>query len=537
MNNKEIIFDENARKGLLNGITKLAKAVKSTLGAKGKNVLIQNGDLPPLVSKDGVTIAKNIKFADPIENMGASAIIEAASKTADNAGDGTTTTVVLAEAIYKEALKYLAAGHNPILLKRGIDRAVETIITTIKENSKPVISNEEIKQIAIVSTNWDKEIGTLVAEAIEKVTKDGVITIEESRTTETTIDIVEGMKYDRGYISPYFINNEETQKCEFEDAYILLHEKKLTNLSELLPILQLVAKSGKPLLIIAEDIENEVLSSLVINKLRGTLNVCAIKAPGFGERRKAFLDDIAVVTGGKVVEADLNTRVEDFTLEDLGVARKIIVTKNDVSIIEGKGDKMLVQARVNAVRNMIEEQTSDFEKEKYRERLAKLQGAVAIIKIGASTEPEMKEKRMRIDDAIAATRAAIEEGVSVGGSVALLRAYKPLECTIENTKADKVNETIIAGMNIVLNAIKSPLKCLCENAGLDSSIIIANVINGEGDYGYNVATEQYEHLLDTGVIDPTKVTRLTLQNAASVAGLLISSDCVIFDNSVTDDKI
>lgn len=534
MNNKEIVFDENARKGILAGIEKIAKAVKSTLGPKGRNVLIGTDDRP-IVTKDGITVCKAIKLEDNIENIGAQAIIEASGKTADLGGDGTTTTVVLAEAIYKEGMRYLASGHNPILLKRGIDEAVSIIIDKIKRQSKPINNNEEIKQIAVVSANWDNEIGSLIAQAIDKVGKDGVVTIEESKTADTTLTTVEGMQFDRGYISPYFINDEATSKCILEDAYILLHERKLNNIQELLPILQKVSKTSKPLLIIAEDIDNEVLSTLVINKLRGSLQVCAIKAPGFGERRKAYLDDIAVATGGTVVEAELNKALNELDLNDLGRARKIIVTKTNVTIIEGKGNSEKIQNRILSIKNMIEEQTSDFEKDKYRDRLAKLNGIVAIINIGAATETELKEKRMRIDDALAATRAAIEEGISAGGSTALLKTYNYLQEHLNTLDKDN---TLSAGIKIVLNAIKAPLICLCENAGLDSHIIVSNVIDNKQDlYGFDITTGTYCNMIEKGIIDPTKVTRLSLQNAASIAGLLLSSECVIFDKKENEDKI
>lgn len=535
MNNKQLIFNEQARRSVLQGIEKLVNAVGSTLGPGGRNVLIGQNDNPPIATKDGVTVAKNIKLKNPVENIGAQAVIEAASKTADLAGDGTTTASILAASIYKAGIKYLVSGYNPIMLKRGIDKAVDIITACIKEHSKPINNNNEIKQIAVVSANWDEEIGSIIADAIEKVTKDGVVTLEESKTAETYLTVVEGTKFDRGYISPYFVNEEETSKCVFENAYILLHEKKLTNIGELMPILQLIAKSGRPLLIIAEDVDNEVLSTLVVNKLRGTINVCAIKAPGFGDRRKAFLDDLGVLTNGKVCEADLSTKLEEYTLDDLGTARKIIVTKSDVTIIEGAGDKDRIKSRIISVKNQIEECNNDFEKEKFRERLSKLQGAVAIINIGASTEPEMKEKRMRIDDALAATRAAIEEGISVGGSVALLKTYHSLEAIISNYSG---NESIKAGMEIVLNSLKTPLTWLCNNAGLDSSIIVNKVLNEspQYEYGFNIASEQFENLLESGVIDPTKVTRLSLQNAASIAGLLLSSECVIYDEESNKDN-
>lgn len=541
MNTKQIIFDDQSRKGILNGINKLTKAVSSTLGPKGRNVLISNGDNAPITTKDGVTVAKNIKLSNPIENIGAQAVIEAASKTADLAGDGTTTASILAESIYKEGLKYISTGFNPIILKRNIDYFVNEIVTFIHQHSKPIDNNDEIKQVAIVSANWDEEIGSIIAEAIEKVTKDGVVTVEESKTANTYLSIVEGTKFDRGYISPYFVNEEETSRCILENAYILLHEKKLTNMGELLPILQQVAKSGKPLLIVAEDLDSEILSSLVVNKLRGTLNVCAIKAPGFGERRKAFLDDLAILTGGHVVEADIISKLEEFKLDDLGVAKKIIVTKNDVTIIEGKGDKEKINTRINYILNQIKECTSDFEIEKYKERLSKLRGAVAIINIGASTEPELKEKRMRIDDALAATKAAIEEGISAGGSVTLLRALDYI--SKENSKFNNINKTtndyMLAALTILKKALKAPFIKLCENAGIENhETIINNILSNDNfNYGFNIATETYGDLLKFGVIDPTKVARLSLQNACSVAGVLLSSECIIYEDNKNDKTL
>jgi len=527
---KQIIFDTTAREKLLVGVEKITKAVKSTLGPKGRNVVIERKDNPPLFSKDGVTVAKSIQLLDPIENMGAQAIVEASSKTADQAGDGTTTTTILAEAIFKEGLKYLATGYNPIFIKRGIDEAVDAIVEKLKLSSKQTETNEEIKQIATVSANWDNEIGEIIANAINEVGKDGVVTIEESKTSETTLNIVKGMQFDRGYLSPYFINEEETSKCVFENCYILLYERKLNNLAELLPILQAVGKSGKPLLIIAEDIEGEVLSALIINKMRGTLNCCAIKAPGFGDRRFAFLDDIAVSTGGKFIKQDGIDKLEDITLDDLGVAKKIIVSKENATIIEGKGDKDKIQKRIELVRNWYENTENEIEKSKYQERLSKLAGGVAIINIGASTEPELKEKKMRVDDALQATKAAISEGISIGGSVALIRSKEQVWNDTSILKSN--NEEIKAGYSIINKAVEMPIKCLCENAGIDSSWVLRTILeNNDPYFGYNISSGKFENLIKAGVVDPTKVTRLSLQNAASIASLLLTTSCVVFEEN------
>lgn len=520
---KQIIFDIQARQQLLSGIEKITKAIKSTLGPKGCNVVIERENIAPLITKDGVTVAKSIQLSNQIENMGAQTVVEASSKTAEQAGDGTTTTAVLAEAIFKEGLKYIITGYNPIFVKRGIDKAVEHIISNLKKHSKPVETNDEIKQIATVSANWDTEIGDIIAKAMKEVGKDGVVTIEESKTSETTLNIVKGMQFDRGYISPYFVNEEETSKCIFENCYILLYEKKLNNLAELLPILQQVGKSGKPLLIVAEDIEGEVLSALIINKMRGALNCCAIKAPGFGDRRFAFLDDISIVTGGKFIKSDGIDKLEDLSIKDLGIAKKIIITKDTTTIIEGKGDKDRIQTRINNIRNLLSEQDSENEKFKYQERLAKLSGGIAVINIGALTEPELKEKKMRVDDALQATKAAIDEGISVGGSVALIKANDIL--TSDNIELQ-------AGYNIINKAIEAPIKCLCDNAGIDGSVILNKIKESKDNYniGYNVANNKFEDLIAAGVIDPTKVARLSLQNAASAAGLLLTTSCVIFED-------
>lgn len=519
---KQIIFDEAARKKILNGVTILAKAVKSTLGPKGRNVVIDKKYGAPLITKDGVTVAKEIDLEDPFENMGAQMVKEVANKTSDNAGDGTTTATVLGEAIYREGLRNVAAGSNPIFLKRGIDKAVEAAVKELAKNSKPVKNSEEIRQVATVSANWDSEIGNIIAEAMDKVSKDGTITVEEAKSIDTTLDVVEGMQFDKGYLSPYFVTNTETMECVLENAYILIHEKKISNLAELLPILQTVAKTGKPLMIIAEDVEGEALAALVVNKLRGMLNVCAVKAPGFGDRRKAMLEDIAILTNARCITEDLGLKLENLQLADLGSAKRITVTKENTTIIEGAGKSADIQGRVKQLRKAIEETTSDYDREKLQERLAKLAGGVAVINIGAATEPEMKEKKARVDDALHATRAAVEEGISAGGSVALLRTAKAIDALqLEGDEA--------VGAQIVRRAIEAPLRQLCANAGEEGALVVKEVLNSKGAWGYNVATGKFEDLIKAGVVDPTKVTRSALQNAASVAGLLLTTECMIAD--------
>lgn len=519
---KQIIFDEAARKKILNGVTILAKAVKSTLGPKGRNVVIDKKYGAPLITKDGVSVAKEIDLEDPFENMGAQMVKEVASKTSDNAGDGTTTATVLAEAIYREGLRNVTAGSNPIFIKRGIDKAVEAAIAQLLKNSKPVKDREEIRQVATVSANWDTEIGNIIAEAMDKVGKDGTITVEEAKSIDTTLDVVEGMQFDKGYLSPYFVTNTETMECVLQDAYILIHEKKISNLSELLPILQAVAKTGKPFLIIAEDIEGEALAALVVNKLRGMLNVCAVKAPGFGDRRKAMLEDIAILTNGKCITEDLGIKLENIELADLGKAKRISVSKENTTIVEGAGKSADIQGRVKQLRKAIEETTSDYDREKLQERLAKLAGGVAVINIGAATEPEMKEKKARVDDALHATRAAVEEGISAGGSVALLRTAKAID-------ALELEGDELVGAQIVRRAIEAPLRQLCANAGEEGALVVKEVLSSKGNMGYNVATGKFEDLIKAGVVDPTKVTRSALQNAASVAGLLLTTECMITD--------
>jgi chaperonin GroEL len=517
---KQLIFDEVARQKILRGVEVLARAVKVTLGPKGRNVVIDKKFGSPTVTKDGVTVAKEIELPDPYENMGAQMVKEVASKTSDAAGDGTTTATVLAEAIYKEGLKNVTAGSNPIFLKRGIDKAVEVAVNELVKISKRVSDREEIRQVATVSANWDPAIGNIIAEAMDKVGKDGTITVEEAKSIETTLDVVEGMQFDKGYLSPYFTTNSESMEAVLEDAYILIHEKKISSLQELLPLLQVVAKSSKPLLIIAEDVDGEALAALVVNKIRGTLNVCAVKAPGFGDRRKAMLEDIAVLTGGRCITEDLGIKLENIAITDLGRAKRITVDKENTTIIEGAGKSSDIQGRVKQIRRQIDETTSDYDREKLQERLAKLAGGVAVINVGASTEVEMKEKKARVEDALHATRAAVEEGIVAGGGVALLRCAK----AIDGVKLDG-DEAI--GAQIVRRAIESPIRMLCSNAGVEGAVVVGRILESKGNFGYNVATGEYEDLVKAGVVDPTKVTRTALQNSASVAGLLLTTECMI----------
>jgi chaperonin GroEL len=517
---KQLLFDEAARHKVLRGVELLSKAVKVTLGPKGRNVVIDKKFGSPTVTKDGVTVAKEVELPDPYENMGAQMVKEVASKTSDAAGDGTTTATVLAEAIYKEGLKNVTAGSNPIFLKRGIDKAVEAAIAELGKISKRVNDREEIRQVATVSANWDDKIGNIIADAMDKVGKDGTITVEENKSIETTLDVVEGMQFDKGYLSPYFATNMEAQEAILEDCYVLIHEKKIANLQEFLPLLQLVAKSGKQLLVIAEEVEGEALAALVVNKIRGTINVCAVKAPGFGDRRKAMLEDIAILTGGKCITEDLGIKLESLQISDLGRAKRIVVDKENTTIVEGSGKSSEIQARVKQIRRQIEETTSDYDREKLQERLAKLAGGVAVINVGASTEVEMKEKKARVEDALHATRAAVEEGIVPGGGVALLRTAK----AIDNLKLE-VDEAI--GAQIVRRAIESPIRMLCANAGVEGAVVVGQIASNKGNYGYNVATGEYEDLVKAGVVDPTKVTRTALQNAASVAGLLLTTECMI----------
>ena len=519
---KQLVFDEVARKKALKGVQTLAQAVKVTLGPKGRNVLIDKKFGSPTVTKDGVTVAKEIEVQDPFENMGAQMVREVASKTSDSAGDGTTTATVLAESIFKEGLRYVAAGANPVYVKRGIDKAVSSAVDAFSALSNGVTGTDEIKSVAAISANSDSEIGEIIADAMDKVGKDGTITVEEAKSIETTLETVEGMQFDKGYLSPYFVTNSDDMSAVLEDAYVLIHEKKISNLNDLLPLLQSVSKTGKQLLIIAEDVEGEALAALVVNKLRGTINTCAVKAPGFGDRRKAMLEDIAILTGGKCITEDLGIKLENVTMDDLGQAKRITVEKENTIIIDGGGDVNDISGRTDQIRRQIDETTSDYDREKLQERLAKLAGGVAVIHVGAATEPEMKEKKARVEDALHATRAAVEEGIVPGGGVALLRAADAIEAlTLEGDEA--------FGSEIVRKAIEAPLRNLCANAGVDASLVVQKVLDGSGNEGYNVATDEYEDLVKAGVLDPTKVTRTALQNASSVASMLLTTECMITD--------
>ena len=520
---KQIVFDEQARQSILRGIQKISKAVVATLGPKGRNVVIDKKFGSPTVTKDGVTVAKEIELEDPYENMGAQMVREVASKTSDTAGDGTTTATVLAESIYREGLKFVTSGANPIGIQRGINKAVEAAVGQLDKISKKVKDKEEIKQVAAVSANWDFEIADKIADAMDKVGKDGTITVEEAKSIETTLDVVEGMQFDKGYLSPYFVTNAEAMEAKLEDCYILIFEKKISSLKDLLPILEKTAKLGKPLLIIAEEVEGEALATLVVNKLRGTINVCAVKAPGFGDRRKEMLQDIATLTGGKFISEDLGIKLEGVELTDLGRAKSVVVDKENTTIVEGNGKSSDIQGRVNQIRRQIEETTSDYDREKLQERLAKLAGGVAVINVGAATETEMKEKKMRVEDALHATRAAVEEGIVAGGGVALLRCVP----AIEAVKGANEDEEI--GVGIVKRAVESPLRWLATNAGVEGSVIVEAVKKSKGNEGYNVATGEYEDLVKAGIVDPKKVTRSALQNAASIAGLLLTTECLITD--------
>jgi chaperonin GroEL len=518
---KQLIFDENARQTLLRGVSKLAKAVAATLGPKGRNVVLDKKFGSPTVTKDGVTVAKEIELEDPYENMGAQMVREVASKTSDAAGDGTTTATVLAEAIFREGLKYVTSGANPIGIQRGITKAVAASVEQLDKIAKKVKDKEEIKQVATVSANWDNTIGEIIADAMDKVGKDGTITVEEAKSIETTLDVVEGMQFDKGYLSPYFVTNAEAMECRLEDAYILIYEKKISSLKDLLPVLEKVAKVGKPLLIIAEEVEGEALATLVVNKLRGTLNVCSVKAPGFGDRRKAMCEDIAILTGGKFISEDLGIKLENLNLDDLGRAKSVVVDKENSTIVEGGGKSSEIQGRVNQIRRQIEETTSDYDREKLQERLAKLAGGVAVINVGAATETEMKEKKARVEDALHATRAAVEEGIVPGGGVALLRCL----AAIDTVKPENDDERI--GVEIVKRAIEFPTRALADNAGVEGSVVVQEIKKRKGNDGYNVSTGVYEDLVKAGVVDPKKVTRTALQNAASIAGLLLTTECLV----------
>jgi chaperonin GroEL len=518
---KEIQFDQQASSSILRGVNKMADAVKVTLGPRGRNVIIEKSFGSPVVTKDGVTVAKEIELSDKFENMGAQMVKEVASKTSDVAGDGTTTATVLAQAIFREGLKMVSAGHSPIELKRGIDRAVTAIVNELHKLSKPTRDRSEVAQVGAISANNDEEIGNILAEAMDKVGKEGVITVEENKALETVLDVVEGMQFDRGYLSPYFVTDPERMEAVLENALVLLHEKKISSMKDLLPVLEQVAKMGRPLLLIAEEVEGEALATLVVNKIRGTLHVCAVKAPGFGDRRKAMLQDMAVLTGGQVIAEELGIKLENVTAHDLGNAGRIVIDKDNTTIIQGAGKRKDIDARCNEIRKQIEDTTSDYDREKLQERLAKLAGGVAVVKVGAATESEMKEKKARVEDALHATRAAVEEGIVPGGGVALLRAKSAVgQLTVENSEQQ-------AGADIVLRAVEEPLRMIAQNAGQEASIIVDKVGNGKGGFGFNAATEQFEDLVKAGVIDPTKVVRTALQNAASVAGLLLTTDAMI----------
>jgi chaperonin GroEL len=519
---KEIRFSEEARGRVLRGVNLLADAVTVTLGPKGRNVVLEKSWGSPTVTKDGVSVAKEIQLEDKFENMGAQMVKEVASKTSDVAGDGTTTATVLSRAIFSEGLKLVAAGHDPMSIKRGIDKAVEKVVEELKAMSKPTRDRDEIAQVGTISANNDKTIGDILAEAMDKVGKEGVITVEEAKGLETTLDLVEGMRFDRGYLSPYFVTDPERMECVYEDAYLLIHEKKISSMKDLLPVLENVAKTGKPLLIIAEEAEGEALATLVVNKLRGTLKVVAVKAPGFGDRRKAMLEDIAILTDGKMIAEELGIKLENVTLKDLGRAKRIIIDKDNTTIVEGAGKKSGIEGRITQLRAQIEETTSDYDREKLQERLAKLAGGVAVVKVGAATEIEMKEKKARVEDALHATRAAVEEGIVPGGGVALIRASAGLGNL-------RVSEDEKVGVRIVQKALEEPLRWIADNAGAEGSVVLDKVKNGKGAFGFNAATEEFEDLVKAGIVDPTKVVRIALQNAASVAGLLITTEAMIAD--------
>jgi chaperonin GroEL len=520
MSAKDIKFDQEGRNLIMKGVNTLADAVKVTLGPKGRNVILEKSFGSPTVTKDGVSVAKEIELENKFENMGAQMVKEVASKTSDVAGDGTTTATILAEAIFREGAKMVAAGSNPMALKRGIDKAVQTVIEELKKLSRPTKERKEIAQVGTISANNDAKIGEIIAEAMEKVGKEGVIQVEEAKSMETTLDVVEGMQFDRGYLSPYFVTDPEKMECSLEEPYILLHEKKISNMKDLLPLLEQVARSGKPLMIIAEDIEGEALATLVVNKIRGTLSCAAVKAPGFGDRRKAMLEDISILTGGKMIAEELGIKLESITLNDLGKARKINIDKDNTTIIDGAGKRTDLEGRIKTIRAQIEETTSDYDKEKLQERLAKLVGGVAEINVGAATETEMKERKARVEDALNATKAAVEEGIVAGGGVALLRAIP----TLEKLKLEG-DEGI--GLNIVKKALEEPIRWIADNAGVDGSIVVDRVKKEKGNIGFNAETETYEDLMEAGVVDPTKVVRCALQNAASVSSLLVTTEAMV----------
>jgi chaperonin GroEL len=517
---KTVRFAQEAREKILRGVNVLADAVIVTLGPKGRNVVLEKSFGAPTVTKDGVTVAKEIELEDKFENMGAQMVKEVASKTSDVAGDGTTTATVLARSIYTEGMKMVAAGHDPMSLKRGIDRAVESVVSELKGLSKPTKDRREIAQVGTISANNDSTIGDIIAEAMEKVGKEGVITVEEAKGLETTLEVVEGMQFDRGYLSPYFVTDPERMETKLEDAYVLIHEKKISSMKDLLPVLESIAKTGKPFLLIAEEVEGEALATLVVNKIRGTLSCVSVKAPGFGDRRKAMLEDIAILTGGKVIAEELGIKLESVTLQDLGRAKRIVVDKDNTTVIDGAGKKAEIEGRIKQIRAQIDETTSDYDREKLQERLAKLVGGVAVIRVGAATEIEMKEKKARVEDALHATRAAVEEGVVPGGGVALIRALSALDGL-------RAGEDEKAGIGIIRKALEDPARWIATNAGWEGSVVVDKIRNNKGPFGFNAATEEFEDLMKAGIIDPTKVVRSALQNAASVASLLLTTECMV----------
>ena len=517
---KLVRFSQEAREKILRGVNVLADAVTVTLGPKGRNVVLEKSFGAPTVTKDGVTVAKEIELEDKFENMGAQMVKEVASKTSDVAGDGTTTATVLARSIFTEGIKMVAAGHDPMSLKRGIDRAVESVTSELKNLSKPTKDRREIAQVGTISANNDSTIGDIIAEAMEKVGKEGVITVEEAKGLETTLEVVEGMQFDRGYLSPYFVTDPERMEAKIEDAYVLIHEKKISSMKDLLPILEAIAKTGKPFILVAEDVEGEALATLVVNKIRGTLACTAVKAPGFGDRRKAMLEDIAILTGGKVIAEELGIKLENVTLNDLGRAKRIVIDKDNTTIIDGAGKKADIEGRIKQIRAQIEETTSDYDREKLQERLAKLVGGVAVIRVGAATEIEMKEKKARVEDALHATRAAVEEGVVPGGGVALIRCLTTLE-NLRDGEEEKI------GVNIIRKALEDPCRWIASNAGWEGSVVVDKVKNNKGPFGFNASSEEFEDLMKAGIIDPTKVVRTALQNAASVASLLLTTECMV----------
>lgn len=520
---KDIIFDQEARSAIKKGVDKLAEAVKVTLGPKGRNVILDKKFGAPSFTKDGVSVAKEIELKDPIQNMGAQLVKEVASKTADDAGDGTTTATVLAQSIFATGIKNVAAGANPMDLKRGIEKAVRAVVADLARQSKAITSSEEIAQVGTISANNDSEIGKMIADAMDKVGKDGVITVEEAKGTETEVRTVEGMQFDRGYLSPYFVTNTDKMEAELENPYILIYDKKISSMKELLPVLEAVAQTGKPLLIVAEDVDGEALATLVVNKIRGSLKIAAVKAPGFGDRRKAMLEDIAILTGGTVISEERGYKLENATLDYLGTAEKVNIDKDNTTLVNGAGKKVDITARINQIKSQIDTTTSDYDREKLQERLAKLSGGVAILYIGAATEVEMKEKKDRVDDALHATRAAVQEGVVAGGGVAFLRAISALD------KLEAGNNDELTGINIVRTALESPLRIIVENAGAEASVVVQRIKEGKDDFGYNARDDKFENMFAAGVIDPTKVTRLALENAASISALLITTECVIAD--------